>query len=339
MQIKFNSILLSIILSGILIVSCKKEQSPIDQNEIPANDLRLANMIKSFRAKGESGLKSTSEMSIDSAIWYISATANYTYGDPSYETERTWSESIFITLPVTNGKITEAEVYDKYEQIIDSLRLIYQKITDSNKQLIAVSVQAHDLNENSLECKVTGIFSSGQPIGVQCSFNDIDYWSFSKYWGNGGICGGINQGTHPESDAAKEIQKRIKYCTPVPAGNHWYESPYNEVIDDPSLYPIIPNSDKTNFHYAYMYWNSSQYHNPDIEGCLSPSDLNFYLTKTKEWINSYTTVGGLRQPGYNYIDIEIEGEEKFVGGYTIYKHKAKVYYGILHFGVNPPEEL
>ena len=93
MKIKFNSILLlAIILSGILIVSCKKEQSTIEQNEIPANDLRLANMIKSFRAKGESGLKSTSEMSIDSAIWYIGATANFTYGDASHETERTLHE-------------------------------------------------------------------------------------------------------------------------------------------------------------------------------------------------------------------------------------------------------
>lgn len=339
MKIRFNSILLlAIILSGILIVSCKKEQSPNVQNEIPANDLRLANMIKNFKAKGESGLKSTAEMSVDSAIWYIGATANFTYGDASHETERTWTDSIFITLPITNGKISEGEVFNKYEQVIDSLKTIYQSKNEENKQLLAVAVETHSLNATSLVCKITGIFAAGiLPTNRPCTFNDIDSYCFWYLWQNHAICAGPNTASTVVTDAAEETQKRIMWCKGVPAGNYWYEPIITVPIYDPTLYPVIPNATKSNYRYAKLYWNSSQYNNPDINGCIPPADLNFYLTKTKELINTETTQGGLRQPGYSLIDIDLWGISKIENGYTIYQHQANVRYGVLH--VNPEEPL
>lgn len=339
MKVKSNSILLfAIVLSGILIVSCQKEQSPNGKNEIPANDLKLAYMIKNFKAKGESGLKNTAEMSVDSAIWYIGATANFTYGDASRETERTWTDSIFISLPINNGKITESEVFTKYEQVIDSLRAIYQAKNEENKQLLAVGVETHSLSSTALVCKVTGVFAYGLlSNNTPCIFNDINSYCFWYSWQNQAICAGPNTTSTVITDAAEETQKRIMWCKGVPSGNYWYEPIITVPISDPTLYPVIPGATISNNRYAKLYWNSSQY--PNFNGCIPPADLNFYLTKTKELINTETTQGGLRQPGYSLIDIDMWGESHLQNSFTIYQHQANVRYGVLHVSIDPPISL
>ncbi len=286
-------------------------------------------MIKNFKAKGESGLKSTAEMTIDSAIWYIGATANFTYGDASRETEKTWIDSVFISLPVNNGKISEGEVFNKYEQVIDSLRTIYQSKNEENKQLLAVAIETHSLNATSLICKVTGIFAVGiLPTNRPCTFNDIDSYCFWYLWQNHAICAGPNTSSTIITDAAEETEKRIMWCKGVPYGNYWYEPIITVRINEPTLYPVLPNAAKSNYRYAKLYWNSSQY--PNMNGCIPPADLNFYLTKTKELINNETTLGGLRPAGYSLIDIDMWGISFLENGYTIYQHQANVRYGVLH---------
>lgn len=334
MKNKLSKSIAAIALS-LLMVNCAKEQTPNIQNEIPANDLRLAKMIKNFKAKGESGLKSSAEMSVDSAIWYIGATANFTYGDASRETERTWTDSIFISLPVNNGKITESEVFNKYEQVIDSLRAIYQAKNEENKQLLAVAVETHSLSSTALVCKVTGVFAAGilsttRPL----TFNDFDSWFFWLQI-QGGICNGPNSGTNIQSDAAEETQKRITNGIAVPNGTYWYEAlPTVEIRD---AIPIDPNSAPSNQHYSYLYWNSSQY--TGFDGCINPNDLNFYLTKTKELIYKDTNHNGLRPIGSCLIGIDMWGHLKSIPPFTIYLHRADVFYGILHWSPNNPEKL
>ena len=339
MKIKINPILLFVfVVSIIATTSCKKEQRTNTTEVISGNDLKLATMIENFKAKGESEFKSAAEMSIDSSLWYIGATANYTYGDPSHETDRTWTDSIFITLPVTNGKISEGEVYNKYEAVIDSLRTKYHAKNEENKQLLAVAIETHSLSATSLVCKVTGVFAYGWlPNNIPCTFNDIDSYCFWYLWQNHAICGGPNTASTTVTDAAEETQKRIMLCKGVPVGNYWYDPIVTVPIPDPTQYPVILGSSKSNNKYAKLYWNSSQY--PNINGCIHPADLNFYLTQTKDLINTETTQGGLRPPGYSLIDIDMWGESHFSYGFTIYQHQANVRYGVLHLSIKPPESL
>jgi len=241
--------------------SCKKEQSKTTNDQIPDSDLKLSSMIKNFKAQGKSGFKSGEEMTIDSALWYLGVTANYTYGDASRETEKTWTDTCYLSIPVNNNKISLSEVYNKYLELIENLRQKYQAKEEENKQLITVSVKTQSLVDNNLTCKVTAVFAYGGPIQISCSFNDIDYWSYWKLYENGGICGGINWGTHPESDAAEETQKRIMACKGVPIGNYYYEelpSPDSpKYILNPLVYPIF-NGDTSNNRYKHQLRNSSQ---------------------------------------------------------------------------------
>lgn len=333
-------LLSALICVTLLFAGCKKELTHTDNTtQQSAEDMRLAHLIKGFKARGESGFKSAAEMTVDSAIWFIGATANFTYGDGSRETERTWTDSLFVTLPVNNGKISEGEVYTKYEAVIDSLREIYQGWNEENKQLLAVTVTTHSLDAAALVCKITGVFAYGF-INNNCSFNDIDSWFF--WWQvQAGICSGPNYNTNLLSDAAEETQRKIMACKAVPTGNWWIEPlPNNSGIiplNDPLAYPINPAVAISNYRYAHLYWNSSEY--PNFEGCINPGDLNFYLSKTKELIYNDTDHEGVRPVGSSLIDIDMWGAVEVEYNYTIYLHKATVNYGILHVGVNPPNPL
>jgi hypothetical protein len=340
MKIKIIPILLVASVVSILATSsCKKEQQANPTDAIPASDLKLATMLNNFKQRGESHLKTNSEMSPDSAIWYIGATANFTYGDASRETERTWIDSLFITLPINNGKISESEVYNKYEAVIDSLREIYQGKNEENKQLLAVTVTTHSIDATELVCKVTGVFAYGY-INNNCTFNNIDSWQFGKIDGDGGICDGINAGTYFDSDAAEETQKKIMACKAVPAGNYWYDPITITKYVYPMDFPIIPNTTPSNNHFSYLYWNSEQFQLCD-HGCIPPADLNFYLAKTKELIYNEDILGqvGLRPTGYSLMDIDMEGFLEQQGIYNVYLHKATVKYGILHVSIYPPNPL
>jgi hypothetical protein len=337
MKIKIIPILLVASVVSILATSsCKKEQQANPTDAIPASDLKLATMLNNFKQRGESHLKTNSEMSPDSANWYIGATANFTYGDASRETERTWIDSLFITLPINNGKISESEVYNKYEAVIDSLREIYQGKNEENKQLLSVGISTHSLSDNSLVCKVTGTFAYGYPTTSFCTFNNSDSYCFWYYWQYHAICGG-NTGSLAITDAAEETQKYIMRCKAVPAGNYWYENEVTKYITDPSAYPIDPSFAPSNYRYAHLYWNSSQYSN--FNGCIPPNDLNFYLNKTKELINKESPLGGTRPVGYSFIGIDMVGYIETNNSFTIYKHQADIKYGILHISVDPPQSL
>ena len=100
------------------------------------------------------------------------------------------------------------------------------------------------------------------------------------------------------------------------------------------VHPIDPNVDPHNYGYSYLYWNSSQY--PGFDGCISPQYLNFYLTKTKEYIYNDENNGGIRPVGNGLIDIDLWGMEGIdYGNNTLYFHQARVYYGILRLRPDP----
>lgn len=327
-----------------LLISCSKDDQGKDNNQIPANDLKLARMIQNFKTRGESQLKSGEEMSVDSALWYLGSTINYTYGDGSREFTSFWNDTSYVTLSLTNGIISESEVYNKYLEIVENLRAQYQASSKEDKQLISVNISTLSITSTQIQCLVVATFAYG-PVGITTTFNDIDSWSFWRYWaGAVGICGGPNYGQHPESDAAKEMQKRIMAIQVALPPNGWIETEslpnYGIVnITDPTIYKFT--NELHNHGCAPMYWNSSQY--PDFCGCIppgsDPGELNFYLQKTKELLNTDTENNGPRFVGSSFIWVLMEGETDWVNNFEIYWHKAKIQYGIIHFSVGGPISL
>ena len=335
---KTSHLVLTVLAIGLLsILSCKKEQQVKNSKEIPASDLKLATMLNDFKHKGESHLKSTTEMTTEEAEWLLSSTVNFTYGEAYTGKGELWKESFVLTLPLNEGKISETEVYSKYLELVEILRVQFQSKPYNDKQLISVNISTQEITATSLICNAVSTFAYGSDV-YTATFNDIDSWG---YWreDSPGICAGPNAGNYPQSDAALEMQKKIMMTLAWPAHGWVEELPNSGAIIkilDPKLYPIDPNAQPSNHHYSHLYWNSSQY--PDPETCISPSDLNFYLSQTKDLIYKDVINNGLRPIGTSLIDIKMNGGKSYnqINLTYEYFHQAQIHYGIFHFtGINP----
>ena len=322
----------------IFTVSCTKEPSKETTNRHPtlsAEDLKLSRMIESFIIKGKSNLKEGEEITVDSAIWYLEATSNYTYGDGSVETIETTSDSAFITLEIVNSKIFVNEVYAKYQVMIDSIRAYYQSISESDKQLMAVNVEMKTITATQLTCKITSTFAKGYFPGLDCYFNDIDGWEpVGAWWNNGGICSGPNFGMYTNRDLVTEIQRKIMICKPVLVGNYYYDP----VIDVELYGRDFPDPDYTgnnlNIRSHFIYWNSEDY--PNYLDCVPPGDCNYYLSGTNYVLTQTAVNGGARPEGYSFISLY--GFEGIIWTSIpgITEHHGFAQYGVLHVCPNPP---
>jgi hypothetical protein len=333
-------VLLSIFLFSVF--SCKKETERTDQAttaKISSADLKLARMIETFKQQGQSNLKTGEALSIDSAQWYLEATANYTYGDASVKTKLTAIDSTFITLDVSDQTIDLSELWAKYEIMIDSIRSYYRGLNTSLRQLMSVEVKTISLTSTTMICKVTSTFATGGFEPYYCDFNPDDGWeALGAVWNGGGICSGPNYGLYQGCDAATEIQRKIMNCKPVPYGYYWYENP--ETIEIYAWDYNNPNWGGNYNYYRYrMYWNSNAY--PDCHTCLTPDECNTYLSGTKWVIYSSVNSGGARPEGKSFISLVLTGELIDLNPpyNSTYFHWGYVQYGILHIRLNPPSPL
>lgn len=347
-----NLILPLAIFSLIMITNSCKKESMIKENQVSLNarDTQLANAINSFKTKGKSNLKNTEKVSIDSAIWYLEATANFTYSDGIGDRIELTRDSAIFTLAInTEGKISLNEVWSQYELLIDNIRARYQSLNQTNKQLIGVDVKANQILSNSIEVQANYTIASGSAvIPNACTFNNVDCW---KWWNggygsipgtNGGICCGPNANTHLESDAAEEIQKRIHQCQAIPSGNYWYDE-----VETKRVYAWdFPNpswnvqTDYENYYQYRMFWNSSNY--AYFHDCLNPEELNFYLNGTKWIINTLEDPnegGGARPEGKSFISVNVQGNALWIGSSSDLFHEAWITYGVLHVRPGSPDPL
>lgn len=305
-------------------------------------DILISQKVEAFKEKGKSGLKSGETTSIDSAIWYLEVTANYTYSDGSYDIDSTTTDSTFITLQINNGRANLNEAYTKYEVMIDRIRSYYQSIYLNEKQLITVNVEPSEITANQLICKAIYTFAVGSFTGPLCSFNSMDGWKpIGAGWNNGGICLGQNSGLYPDRDLATEIQRKIMLCKGVPSGNVYYDPIvelefYGYDWPDPNF-----NGGNQNINYTshYIYYNIDGF--PGYMDCVPADDCNYYLNGTKHVLYTSETAAdpGLRPDGMSFILLH-----NFIGdialsipGFAF--HTGKAQYGIMHISPNPPEDL
>jgi hypothetical protein len=323
----------------LLFAGCKKESPTTKSTDetINAADMKLSNMIENFKAKGKSHLKSGEEMSIDSAKWYLRATANYTYGDASKVTDEVKTDTLLITIPLNeDGKIPFGTVWSKYEEMIEGIRAFYHGLNYDDKQLMAVENQIKAITSDHVIFKVVSTFSTGH-ITPSIAFNNIDSWRpFGASDGIGGICDGPNQGMYPNKDLATEIQRRIMMYRAVPIGNYFYDP-----VDSKYLYGFeyLVSGFTGNPNYMGYYIYFSQYSYPGYDHCLPPNECNFYLNGTQHVINTPQNEGGAKPDGMSFISLTgFKGVLYLdIPGSTM--HEGYANYGVLHSSPNPPNPL
>jgi hypothetical protein len=264
-----------------------------------------------------------------------------TYGYAFFETSQTEVDSTFIRLTLTDNKVTLNEVWKKYSDMIDSIRASYKKIDQSVKQLISVQVEMHGQSLTQVVCKVTSIFGIRSVLPDFCTFNDVDWWTWWNWTGQGGICGGPNNNGQGDGlDAAQLINQKIMNCRGIYPGYRYWTDQESVVLEPESYHNLNWGGVDYNYEQYLLYWNHSDYSN--FHGCLSPDECNFYLEGTKWVANTAHSQGGARPDNKSFISIAIYGDAVWDQpnlGDSKYLHHGPVYYGIWHYYTSPATAL
>jgi hypothetical protein len=153
------------------------------------------------------------------------------------------TDSAFTTLAVENGQVDMAAVTTAYNQLLDSIRQHYYGLTATDKQFVFANVELipTGLKTSEVTLKVTSGVGEESDGTTGLFFGPNDYWAWggSDYSWPGGYCDGPYAGLQPNSDAAKQIQQKVRLRLSSPGPNYYYTDYEYKTIDgfDSPLYP------------------------------------------------------------------------------------------------------
>lgn len=313
---------------SLLTYSCKKESNVSDKSNNKTvrslKDQQLENKILSFKSKIDQirstpSLKTGNDpMPLDSAIWYIEATSNYTYGDAGSKLESFVVDSSFIEVPMSNGEILWSDVQVAYDQVIDSLSAHNDEISASEKQLIVADISLKEVGDNNAILEVTsGFGTDDQDCGLGLTNSTSWYWGWEQ-----GRCDGSGLGVG--CDAGDKITQLAKYEISVPIGSSGIYTDVYTVYDIDAF--MVPTSQ--NPYGDYLLFSGTE------SACLSTGEIGYYK-------NALIQVGQMYRPTDIYrsiINYKIK-DGVIVGANSSVFHYADFTYGIWATSSNPPSEF
>jgi hypothetical protein len=314
-----------------LIMGCKKNQTSEAVKEKSASlDLqKIESLVKYCTNRVLHGLKTNDSIPIDSVVYYLDATSNYTYGISSAHGDSQLIDSTFFTVPYKNKKAALHDVDSIYSAMIDSIRATYNTIQNLNKNLAFVIVTIVNQQPNKIQLKAIYSIIHGSTFNPGI-FDTTEYWLWWN-WGtnSGGKCGPYSGYT--SLDAAKKIQQHVMLNKGAVIG--CYVPPNTEkdfyATDWPN--PNHNYNDGPCYFFYYFYCNYTG--DPCYHACLWPFEMNRYLSGAEHVI--YTSVNQSSDPGAkpddgeSFMSIYLTGDFAVGGGPNddLWMHKGKIYYG------------
>ena len=287
---------------ALALISCNKENEIITElNEIDTTEQKILDFKDKITNK--SNQKSEEIFEIDSVVWYIEATLNYTYCNPEVS-DILNIDSVFINVPVSeDGNVTFSNVVNAYHDIYIGMNNIYNQTSGDNKKIQIADIEIIESNSkiNGKTLKLT-TFISDFHYKLPEPFYPNDYWHpiFEA-----GKCGDY-EGECIGCDGGSEIARHANQFINIPPG----------YITDITVKNFYSN------YYSEYLWNEELSHYNDA--CLSPNDL-------EDWKNKLVELGGINIPyGKRIINYSIEDEVITGNTLNAYSHSAHISYGVWH---------
>jgi len=194
-----NKIVIVLIVSLIAFFSCKKDSINTEKmDESPRNVERL---ILGFKAKLDATLKDGTTYAADSAVWYVEALLNYTYGNASDQCRDFNVNLAEITLNTTGTQgFTLEQLLTVFEYLEDDV-LINQP---ENTNIYAIDVYAYSEDGQTVFAARTAYATPLTPQ-YKVALDTAGCW----YWGGEqGMCG-PDSGLYVGMDATDIIEEII----------------------------------------------------------------------------------------------------------------------------------
>ncbi len=315
---RFKLLIFIIVATLLFTTGCKKDPNN-DSASLNADSpkTKTARQLENF--KSTLMLKSTGVLSIDSSEWYVEGLLNY---------EKANNDHYLFDLDFMKDSITVSTIGDEIplEQLAQAYAYFCQKLNafiaaknDTSYKADLINLTIRDRQLKSSETKVIEMEASagfGGLTGNYILFNSDDYW----YWGwDLGKCSNY-QGQGVGQDASDKLEYKFNHpLSSLPAG---YFTDVEQVVKSYADYPdpYYPGQ----YGDAMIFIASGIGEDPPEEPCLSPFDLNYYLSK-------FDYIKNDCKPSLKTFR-NVDVEDTFYPAYNIWirLHRYHLFFGIFH---------
>lgn len=277
-------ILLTLSLTCIMVSCQKSSDDAINQpsKKINKTTLKLQQFKTTLLTKSETSVSS------DSAIWYLEGLLNYELAN----NDHLFSDINFfhdtVQIIVNNGLINLDDLYTIYNYANSFSTQISNGIPNYSFDIIDIDLLSTGLKNGTQNMAIT---LSGGLIGTSINyvlFGSTDYWNWGETKGK---CGGYSG--YLGRDATTELQRKFRNPIAVPGPGY-----FTSVVGAWAIASEFPDPENPYGHYL-MFYRSGYGSNPPEDICISPDELNYYLSKF-DYIKSVKSL-----PGKTYKTVEV----------------------------------
>lgn len=335
--------MLAIICAGIAVVhSCQKDdrgRNKKGEDLIPKTDAEIEQRIKVFKQQCEflarnPGMKNSSMMVYDDALWLMEASLNYSYAYPRESSLVSRVDSCLLTIPKSGmDSVVFQDVALSYSKLIDSMAQMYNSTLWEDKHVLLTDLSINDLTDPdklTVKMSVTIGKATGELLPFGNPFNETDYW----FWaGAQGKCGPYYPSGYG-SDASMQISQYQHWFQPhypVEPGCHVYYTDIEEIHVKGNDYPnpddVTPYDNKLDY---LLFFNDASF--PNYHECLDPYEMWFYLQGLYKIVTDEDKAPSFTNPPFkDFISLNL---------YTLtfnstISHQTNIKYGVRHVTNDP----
>lgn len=315
--------------AGIAIFSihgCKKAAGPEPRTIIPVSNQsqKILRLIKNFKNDMHSSLKSGEEMTIDSAIWYLTATLNESFARIDSTKKNMFEDSSFIAVPLTpQGTVSMENIDLAYNEMVQDLRDYYHTI-EGYKCVLFVDLIVTSVQTTQITIKMIYVIAKPQTYYIWFDTTDSWRWGFHE-----GKC----DGTHQGEDATTEFTTHANWniLNNTPPGIFYADFTHINYVG-PMQVPL-PEGMHNPYGYrdSYLFWNEGNTL-PAPHECFYQSVMNYYLANLFVISDIYRPWGKFISHYRVYMDLGLGSDWEHL-------HRVDLTYGIAIAPNDPPIEL
>lgn len=303
-----------ILLACIAFTSCKKDNMPQTEptTDNTAYSKMIINQINKFKTQMQNPERS-GEMLLDTAVWNLEALINYENAYPDSASKNFTIMSSHYTVTIDeNGMVSETEVQQVYNLMLDTLDYQLSLLNDEVKFAVFSDVQLDEVDGNTAQLTVNNGYGSGFILGLYPPFDDNWVWGTLDNPDEPPYAGNCSQ-TDFSSDGSNEIEYRLNHPAAMPANVGYTDI---ELVGMSGLDFEDDNGD------PMLYVGT------DINHCMSIEELNNNLINA-DYLIKHTSPEGIKPEGKSYFSVNIIDD--VIVGNSIYLHYYYVTYGIPYF--------
>ena len=342
---KFNTVKILVgilLLSGaVLMNSCQKndENSKVETTQIGLSqrDLKINNLIKHFKNRVDyfyknQEVKSGESKSIDSAVWLLESTLNYSHSFPAERYTDFEIDTVNLILNKdVNGEVNMTELAQKYYDLKSKVSSVYHDSEFENKALNGIILDKKSETDDDVELEA--VVYTGEkgtepdppnPV-LDGPFEEGDNWWYGE---DAGQCDAPGM---KDSDAAEELKQELIAAIPDPNGQYFFINPIVRTYEGGNT---LIQFDETPDNYLdyYLYFASTEI-GPctDEVLCVEWTEMNAYYKRGKYLMFTLLPqiVPELQGKTVDEL-VEMKDEWETPGypnNYQHYKHKITLKYG------------